>query len=32
LAADGYCVYTLVNSRTGRAEAIPEDITAKYSI
>ena len=31
-AACGYCVYTLVSLQTGRAQAIPEDITAKYSI
>jgi len=31
-AACGYCVYTLVSIQTGRAQAIPEDITAKYSV
>lgn len=31
-AANGNCVYTLVNMRTGRAESIPEDVLAKYSI
>ena len=31
-AACGYCVYTLVSLQTGRAQTIPEDIAAKYSI
>ena len=32
LSADGYCLYTLVNLQTGRAQAIPPEIAAKYSI
>ena len=32
LAADGYCVYTLVSLQTGRAHKIPEAIVAKYSV
>jgi acyl-CoA thioester hydrolase len=32
LSADGYCVYTLVNLQTGRAENIPAEITQKYSV
>ena len=32
IAADGYCVYTLINVATGRAEKIPPEITARYSI
>ncbi|MEW6157035.1 MAG: thioesterase family protein [Verrucomicrobiota bacterium] len=32
LCADGYCHYTMVNAKTGRAEDIPEWITAKYAI
>ena len=32
VAAEGYCLYTLVSIQTGRAQAIPEDILAKYSI
>jgi acyl-CoA thioester hydrolase len=32
IAASGYCVYTLVNIENGRAQNIPEDIAAKYSI
>jgi acyl-CoA thioester hydrolase/thioesterase-3 len=32
LAADGYCVYTLVSLQSGRAHKIPESIAAKYSI
>jgi acyl-CoA thioester hydrolase/thioesterase-3 len=32
LAADGYCVYTLVSLQTGRAQKIPEAIVAKYSV
>jgi acyl-CoA thioester hydrolase len=31
-AASGYCVYTLVSTQSGRAETIPADIRAKYSI
>ncbi len=32
LAADGYCVYTLVSLQTGRALKLPEAIVAKYSV
>lgn len=32
LASDGYFHYTMVSLRTGRAEAIPDEIRAKYSI
>jgi len=32
LAAEGHCLYTLVNRAAGRAEAIPETVAAKYSI
>jgi YbgC/YbaW family acyl-CoA thioester hydrolase len=32
LSASGYFDYTLVKRATGRAEKIPEDIIAKYSI
>jgi acyl-CoA thioester hydrolase len=32
IAADGYCVYTLVNLQTGRAQNIPVEIGAKYSV
>jgi acyl-CoA thioester hydrolase/thioesterase-3 len=32
LSCDGYVYYTMVNLKTGRAEAIPEWITAKYSV
>jgi YbgC/YbaW family acyl-CoA thioester hydrolase len=32
LAADGYCLYTMVNSATGRAEKIPDFIAEKYAI
>src|SRR5688500_3740836 len=32
MAASGYCVYTLVNIETGRAEVIPDEIAAKYAI
>ena len=32
LAADGYCVYTLVSLQTGRAQKVPEAIVAKYSV
>ena len=32
LAADGHFHYTMVNLKTGRAEAIPDWIVAKYSI
>ena len=32
IAADGYCVYTLISVANGRAQNIPPEITAKYSI
>lgn len=32
ISAEGHCVYTLVNLATGRAEAIPDWIAAKYAI
>ena len=32
MAAVGYSIYTLVNSETGRAQTIPDDIAAKYGI
>ena len=32
VAASGYCVYTLVDIDNGRAQKIPDDIAAKYSI
>ncbi len=32
LAADGHFHYTMINLKTGRAEAIPEWIVAKYSV
>jgi acyl-CoA thioester hydrolase len=32
IAADGYCVYTLVSLQTGRAQDIPLDVAAKYSV
>ena len=32
IAADGWCVYTLVNLKTARAEPIPNDIAEKYSV
>ena len=32
LAADGYCVYTLVSLQMGRAQKIPDAIIAKYSV
>jgi acyl-CoA thioester hydrolase/thioesterase-3 len=32
LISDGYCDYTLVNNKTGRAEVIPDWISSKYSI
>jgi acyl-CoA thioester hydrolase/thioesterase-3 len=32
MAANGYCIYTLVSVNTGRAEQIPEEIFALYSI
>ena len=32
ISADGYCVYTLIHSKTGRAEKIPPEIVARYSI
>jgi acyl-CoA thioester hydrolase/thioesterase-3 len=32
LSADGYCIYTLVSLQTGRAQRIPPEITAKYSV
>src|SRR5262245_46223214 len=32
LACDGWFHYTMINLKTGRAEAIPEWIVAKYSI
>jgi len=32
LACDGYFDYTMVNLQTGRAEAIPDWIRAKYSV
>ena len=32
IAADGYCVYTLVSLQNGRARDISADIAAKYSI
>ncbi|HEV8543949.1 MAG TPA: thioesterase family protein [Verrucomicrobiae bacterium] len=32
LVSDGFGTYTLVNLETGRAEAIPDWIVAKYSI
>jgi YbgC/YbaW family acyl-CoA thioester hydrolase len=32
LVCDGYVRYTMVNVKSGRAENIPEWITAKYSI
>jgi acyl-CoA thioester hydrolase/thioesterase-3 len=32
LAADGYCVYTLVSLQSGRAQKIPDAIATKYSV
>jgi acyl-CoA thioester hydrolase/thioesterase-3 len=32
IAAEGYCVYTMVNVSTGRAEVIPPAIVEKYAI
>ena len=32
LASEGWCLYTLVSAATGRAEAIPDWIAAKYAI
>lgn len=32
LSCDGYVYYTMVSLKTGRAEAIPEWIIAKYSV
>lgn len=32
LVCDGYCDYTMVNAKTGRAETIPDWILEKYSI
>ena len=32
IAADGYCVYTLVSLQNGRAQDISPDIAAKYSV
>jgi len=32
LACDGWFHYTMVNLKTGRAEAVPDWIVAKYSI
>jgi acyl-CoA thioester hydrolase len=32
IAADGYCVYTLVSLQNGRAQPIPLEIAAKYSV
>ena len=32
LSADGYCLYTLVSLQTARAQKIPPEIAAKYSI
>ena len=32
IAADGYCVYTLVSLQTGRAQPIPPAIAARYSV
>ena len=32
IAADGYCVYTLVSTETGRAQSIPPDVREKYSV
>ena len=32
LACDGWFHYTMINLKTGRAEAIPDWITARYSI
>lgn len=32
IACDGYCDFTLVNTKTGRAEVIPDMIRQKYSV
>ena len=32
LSAGGFCVYTLVSLQTGRAQKIPPEVLAKYSI
>ena len=32
VTASGHCVYTLVDTQSGRAQSIPKDIQAKYSI
>ena len=32
LSADGYCLYTLVSLQTARAQKIPPEIAARYSI
>ena len=32
LSCDGWCIYTMVSLKTGRAEPIPEWIVAKYAI
>jgi len=32
VACDGYCLYTMINLKTGRAEPIPDWIAAKYAI
>jgi acyl-CoA thioester hydrolase/thioesterase-3 len=32
VSADGWAQFTLVNVRTGRAEALPSDIVARYAV
>ncbi|MBI3880545.1 MAG: acyl-CoA thioesterase [Verrucomicrobia bacterium] len=32
LACDGWCLYTMVSLKTGRAEPIPDWIAAKYAV
>jgi acyl-CoA thioester hydrolase/thioesterase-3 len=32
LSADGYFDYTMINLKTGRAEKLPDDVVAMYSI
>ncbi len=32
ISCDGWCLYTMVSLKTGRAEPIPEWIAAKYAI
>jgi len=31
-SAEGHCVYTLVSAESGRAQSIPPDVLAKYTV